>query len=301
MQAQRSVTYDQYGQFNTSLPKRLHSLDKFHGFSVESKPAIFTKEEFIGSGCFGSAFKAKTIDGRQVAVKTISKVQRRDGYCLAEREKQNLEYISRFNYQHFIGYLGGYVIGANVQFVLELGDISLEKLLKLKLDKMNTHSFNNIAYQALGMIAFLDGIGMCHNDLYFANMVYFYSTGLIKLIDFERSSLPGDDDHESPLLDLCLLACSLFELQLTIKGYDKVNAMHKRIELTASSNIDHILKQDALWLDDLNEDSKYSIMAASKLRNTFRKSRKEGERKGKEVVEGRDCFFPRARLPLMES
>lgn len=301
MQAQPSVAYDQYGQFNAPLPKRLHSLDKFHGFSVESKPAIFTKEDFIGSGCFGSVFKAKTLDGRQVAVKQTYKDQLRYNCCLAEREKQNLEYISSFNYQHFIGYLGGYVIGVNVQFVLELGDISLEKLLKLKPDKMNTHSFNNIAYQTLDMVAFLDKIGMHHNDLYFANMVYFYSTDLIKLIDFERSSLSGDDDHESPLLDLCLLAHSLFELQLTIKGYNQVDAMRKRLELAASSNIDHILKQDALWLDDLNEDSKYSIMVASNLRNTFCKSREVGERKGKEVVEGRDCFFPRARLPLMES
>lgn len=301
MQAQPSVAYDQHGQFNAPLPKRLHSLDKFHGFSVESKPAIFTKDEFIGSGCFGSVFKAKTIDGRQVAVKKTSKDQCRYDYCIAEREKQNLEYISSFNYQHFIGYLGGYVIGAHVQFVLELGDISLEKLLKLNLNEMNTHSFNSIAYQTLGMIAFLDGIGMCHNDVHFANMVYFYSSGLIKLIDFELSSLPGDDDHEPPLQDLGLLACSLFELQLRIKGYDRDDAMRKKIELSGISNIDYFLRQDALWLDDLNEDSKYSIMAAGNIRNTFRKSREAGETKGKKIVEGRDCFFPRARLPLTES
>ncbi len=301
MQTLPSVTYDQHAQLNAPLPKRLHSLDKFHGFSVESKPATFTKEEFIGSGCFGSVFKAKTIDGRQVAVKRISKDQLRYDCCLAEREKQNLEYISSLNYQHFIGYLGGYVIGANVQFVLELGDISLDKLLKLKLHEMNTHRFNNIAYQALGMVAFLDSIGMCHNDLYFANMVYFHSTDLIKLIDFERSTLPGDDDHESPFLDLGLLAGALFELQLSIKGYDKAYAMRKKIELSSTSNFDNFLRRDALWLDDLNEQSKYSIMAAGNIRNIFRKSPKAGETKGKEIVKGRECFSPRAHLPLTES
>ena len=93
----------------------------------------------------------------------------------------------------------------------------------------------------------------------------------------------------------------MFELQLRIKGYDRDDAKRKKIELSGISNIDYFLRQDALWLDDLNEDSKYSIMAAGNIRNTFRKSREAGETKGKKIVEGRDCFFPRARLPLTES
>ena len=116
--------------------KRMGSLNKFYGFSVEIKPVIFTKEEFIGSGFFGSVFKAKTMDGREVAVKKVPKDELRNNCCVAEKEKQNLEYMSGVNFQNFIGFFGGYVLEDYVHFVRELGDIALDKLLELKLDEM---------------------------------------------------------------------------------------------------------------------------------------------------------------------
>lgn len=300
MKSHSAVTYDQYGQFNIPLPKRVGSTDKFYGFSVEIKPAIFTKKEFVGSGLFGSVFKAKTIDGREVAVKKVPKDELRNNCCVAEIEKQNLEYMSGVNFQNFIGYFGGYVLEDYVHFVLELGDIALDKLLELKLDEMGVHGFNNIAYQTLGMVGFLNRIGMRHGDMHFANMVYFYSTDQIKLVDFERSSFPGDHDNYSPFLDLGLLGRCLFELQLVIKGYGRVDAMLITRKSLVTSDIDHVLRQKALWLDDLNEFCKCSIMVAGNIRKTLCVSPRLGEKKGKLVVEGRDCFFPRVRLPLAE-
>ena len=300
MQAQSAVADDIFGQFNVLLPKRMHPLDKFHGFTVESKPVIFTDKDFIGSGFFGSVFKAKTIDGREVAVKRVSKDQLRFNCCFAEREKQNLEYISGVNFQHFIGYFGGYVLGGYAHFVLELGDIQLKKLLSLKLNEMNVYRFNNIAYQALGMIGFLDGIKLRHGDIHFSNMVYFYSTDQIKLVDFELSSFPEDQYYDSPLFDLRKLGDCLFELQLRIKGYgeDRVRCLGGKI--LGVSNVDHVLAENAWWLDGLNQDSKCSIAAAVNIREAFRVSLELGKTKGKEVVERRDCFFPRNSLPRLE-
>lgn len=300
MQAQSVVTDNNFGQFNALLPERMHPLDKFHGFTVESKPVVFTDKDFIGSGFFGSVFKAKTIDGREVAVKRVFKDKLRFNCCFAEREKQNLEYISGVNCQNFIGYFGGYVHGDYVHFVLELGDIQLKKLLSLKLDELNVYSFNNIAYQTLGMISFLDRIGVRHGDMNFSNMVYFYSTGRIKLVDFELSSFPGDQYYDSPLFDLGKLGGSLFELQLRIKGYDEDRTRCLGGKILGFSNVDNVLAQNAWWLDDLNQDSKYSIAVAVNIRETFHASFELGEAKGKEVVGGRSCFFPRNCLPRLE-
>lgn len=300
MQAQSVVTDNNFGQFNALLPERMHPLDKFHGFTVESKPVVFTDKDFIGSGFFGSVFKAKTIDGREVAVKRVFKDKLRFNCCFAEREKQNLEYISGVNCQNFIGYFGGYVHGDYVHFVLELGDIQLKKLLSLKLDELNVYSFNNIAYQTLGMISFLDRIGVRHGDMNFSNMVYFYSTGRIKLVDFELSSFPGDQYYDSPLFDLGKLGGSLFELQLRIKGYDEDRTRCLGGKILGFSNVDNVLAQNAWWLDDLNQDSKYSIAVAANIRETFHASFELGEAKGKEVVGGRSCFFPRNCLPRLE-
>lgn len=300
MQAQSAVADDNFGQFNVLLPKRMHPLDKFHGFTVESKPVIFTDKDFIGSGFFGSVFKAKTIDGREVAVKRVSKDQLRFNCCFAEREKQNLEYISGVNFQNFIGYYGGYVLGGYAHFVLELGDIQLKKLLSLKLDEMNVYRFNNIAYQGLGMIGFLDGIKVRHGDINFSNMVYFYSTDQIKLVDFELSSFPGDQYYDSPLFDLCKLGDCLFELQLRIKGYDENHIRCLGGKILGFSNVDHVLAQNTWWLDGLNQDSKCSIAAAANIREAFRVSLELGEIKGKEIIERRGCFFPRNCLPRLE-
>lgn len=300
MQPQSAVTDDNFGQFNALLPERMHSLDKFHGFTVESKPVVFTDKDFIGSGFFGSVFKAKTIDGREVAVKRVSKDKLRCNCCFAEREKQSLEYISGVNFQNFIGYFGGYVLGDYVHFVLELGDIQLKKLLSLKLDEMNVYSFNNIAYQTLGMISFLYRIGVRHGDLHFSNMVYFYATDQIKLVDFELSSFPGDQYYDSPLFDLGKLGDSLFELQLRIKGYDEDRARCLGGKIFGFSNVDHVLAQNAWWLDDLNQDSKCSIAVAANIRETFLASFELGEVKGKEIVGRRNCFFPRNCLPRLE-
>lgn len=300
MQAQSAVTDNNFGQSNAFLPKRMHSLDKFHGFTVESKPVVFTDKDFIGSGFFGSVFKAKTIDGREVAVKRVSKDKLRFNCCFAEKEKQNLEFISGVNFQNFIGYFGGYVLGDYAHFVLELGDVQLEKLLNWKLDEMNVYSFNNIAYQTLGMIAYLDEIGVRHGDMHFSNMVYFYSTDQIKLVDFELSSFPGDQYYDSPLFDLGKLGGCLFKLQLRIKGYDNNRVSYIDGKILGSSNIDHVLAQNSWWLDDLNQDSKCSIAVAVNIRETFLVSTELGKTKGKEVVGGRDCFFPRNCLPGLE-
>lgn len=300
MQAPSAVTDDNFGQFTALLPKRMHPLDKFYGFNVESKPVVFTDKDLIGSGFFGSVFKAKTIDGREVAVKRVSKDNLRFNCCFAEKEKQNLEYISGVNFQNFIGYFGGYVLGRYVHFVLELGDIQLKKLLSLKLGEMNVYSFNNIACQTLGMIGYLNEIGVRHGDIHFSNMVYFYSTDQIKLVDFELSSFPGDQYYDSPLFDLGKLGGCLFELQLRIKGYDEDRVRYLGGKVLESSNIDHVLAQNACWLDGLNQDSKCSIAAAANIRETFRVSLELGKTKGKEVVERRDCFFPHNCLPRLE-
>lgn len=290
-EGQTTIAHDGFRECSTKLPKRTHSLAAFHGFSVESKPAIFGDQDFIGSGLFGSVFKAKAIDGREVAIKRSPKDKLEDSYCLAEREKQNLEYISRFNFQYFISYLGGYVQGDHVHFMLELGDVQLEELLKKTIEKINVHSFNNIAFQTMSMIEFLDKIKIRHSDMHFTNMVYFYLTDTIKLVDFERSSFPEDYDYETPFFDLSVLGRHLFGLQLEMKGYSKDEVCDKKVIFSQFSRVDHVLGQSDLWFDDLNQDSKYTIAA----------SIKQGEAKGKEIVGRKECFSPRFRLPQLES
>lgn len=194
----------------------------FHGFKIESygdnlcqlcQPK-FEFQTLVGEGSYGKVYRALCERGCTVAIKSV-----KPEYKYLETEIRNLKHLSKFAHCNIIEYFGHFNEFGKTHLVFELGDENLDLFLykNKKASFLENEHLNNITFQTLEMLSYLNKVKVFHDDFRFFNMVYCRSGDFIKLIDFGSSKMYTDKGYVDPLSDLEFLGAELGKLQLSMK------------------------------------------------------------------------------------
>ena len=171
-----------------------------------------------------------------------------------ETEKRNIAYVSGYKSNSIVEYFGGYKCDNVTHLAFELGDISLYSLRGKACEIISGNEFHNMAFQTLDILDFINKIKLNHRDFRFYNMVYFFESDKVKLRDFGRSALPGDEVYENPLSDLESIGEDLMILQFDMKTKriykDSAVAIAQRFALRAPKSSEEIPDSDNYWFDE---------------------------------------------------
>ena len=221
----------------------------FHGFRVQSSDGSLCQPKFefqtlVGQGSYGKVYRALCERGCAVAIKSL-----KPEYKYLEREIRNLNHLSKCSHPNIIEYFGHFNGLGECHLVFELGDENFDGFLDKKAFFLANEHLNNIMFQTLEMLSYLNDMKVYHADFRFFNMVYCRSSDLIKLIDFGNSKMHTDDDYSDPLRDLAPLGYQVAELQVTMKykAYNQEWSSARR-EFICAKDVNSLLSKDGNWL-----------------------------------------------------
>ena len=232
----------------------------FHGFKIKSSDGNLYQPKFqfqnlVGEGSYGKVYRALCERGCAVAIK-LSKPD----YKNLEIEIRNLKHLSKFTHPNIIEYFGHCNELGKYHLVFELGDVNFDLFLDKNAFSLANEHLNNIMFQTLEMLSYLNDMQLHHNDFRFFNMVYCKSVDSIKLIDFGGSKLHTDEDYNDPLSDLSPLGRELGKLQLTMKhkAYNREWG-GANMEFICARDVTSLLSKDSNWLNEIPKQSKKII------------------------------------------
>ena len=268
----------------------------FHTYSINPKDyiePIFTQENMISHGAWGNVYADRLLDGRKVAIKKAHLSYQVEMAIEAfKNEMKTLEYISDLPVSpHIISYFGGYWDGNIPIFIFELGDAELEKHILNKSDLITNRHLNNVLYQTLDMLSFLERHSLYFGDFHFGNMVYFFSTDQIKLIDFGCCFQNDHKEYRHPLNSSNQLGRNFFSLQLMIKYQKDENYAKKYYELSrrvsSSFDTDNIIEDEALWFSTIGYPERKAVAELINLKPNI----------GEQILSYQQYFIDRDALP----
>ncbi|MRI34906.1 hypothetical protein EOPP23_18165 [Endozoicomonas sp. OPT23] len=217
----------------------------------------------ISKGRWGEVHRSKTL-GKEVAVKKVrADISSDKSLEVYTNEIKILEHISTLpNREHIIDYYLGFWDQSLPVFIFELGDIELNKLMLQKSSTFTHRKFNNLLYQTLSMLKFLNDNSLYFGDFNFRNMVYFHGQDTIKLIDYGCCYQNDHDSYRPPLKSLSMLGANVFRYQFMAKDHlnkQPIGADECLKMITSSKDAKPLLDRDDLWMESMTKTAKTII------------------------------------------
>lgn len=189
----------------------------FHRFVDKVKPGLmdFKLLNPVGKGAFGCVYAAKCTTDRRcdVAIKVVP-LNRLKDLNKSGIELRALELIKNTPHENIIEYFGFFDETEKRYLVFELADCNLRQYLDKAIPALSPEQFNEIAFQFLNALDYLNEMQLFHDDYKLENMVFCSSDRKIKLIDFEQTRVPSDKYYLSPLEPLKSIGRFLGEIEL---------------------------------------------------------------------------------------
>ena len=254
---------EQYTKFSLAKGKALETYSgrRMRYFSREVALPTYSRKNIIGKGGFGTVYSATWLNDRKVVLKEVNLNKTKDYKSYDPyREEKILESITELKSENIVEYLGSYVTGSSISFIMTFAGLQLDKFLKPLTGVLEEKHINNIIYQTLGALTELQSLKIAHGDLHFCNMCYAKSSDQIKLIDFGRSVIGGDDYEELRAYDVYSLGSGLLNLQLQMKGIINEDQLDRvKIEFLCHGR-EGIISSDDYWCNRLSLNQKQFII-----------------------------------------
>ena len=176
---------EQYTKFSLAKGKALET-DSGRSMRYSSREVAlptYSRKNIIGKGGFGTVYSATWLNDRKVVLKEVNLNKTKDYKSYDPyREEKILESITQLKSENIVEYLGSYVTGSSISFIMTFAGLQLDKFLKPLTGVLEEKHINNIIYQTLGALTELQNLKIAHGDLNFCNMCYEKSSDQIKLI-----------------------------------------------------------------------------------------------------------------------
>lgn len=281
--------------------KELHT-KCFHRFADKAKPGLLDFELLrqIDNGAYGQVYTAKCTTEREceVAIKVVS-VKKAEDLKKSSVEIRALELIKATPHENIIEYFGFFDEEGRRYLVFELADLNFKKYLDKALPVISTDQFNEIAFQFLNALDHLNEIQLSHNDYKLRNMVFCSSDRKIKLIDFERSTVPSDKHFHNPLDSLPYTGLYLGEIELLMLHQAENKEFYSAIEMFRDAwRKKNFSRHDALNLE--KEEKLWFHKLSDKARNLTALCFVRDEAVHLQVINDRHSLLPRKPLMLID-
>lgn len=254
---------EQYAKFSLAKVKALEtdSSRKMRYSSREVALPTYSPKNIIGKGNFGTVYSATWLNERKVVLKEVNLNKTKD-YKIYDpyREEKILESITQLKSENIVEYLGSYVTGSSIRFIMAFAGLQLDKFLKPLTRVLEEKHINNIIYQTLGALTELQNLKIAHGDLYLFNMCYEKSSDQIKLIDFGCAVIGGDDYEEIRAYDVYNLGSALLILQLQMKGIINEDQLHRNKNEFRCHGREGVISADGYWCNRLSLNQKKFII-----------------------------------------
>lgn len=254
---------EQYAKFSLAKGQAFETdrCRKMRYSSREVAVPTYNSENIIGKGHYGTVYSATWLNDRKVVVKEVNLKKAKDNNsCLPYREEKTLESITQLKSENIVEYLGSYVSGNSISFIMAFAGLQLDKFLEPLTGVLDEEHINNIIYQTLSALTELQKLKIAHGDFYLCNMCYEGSSDKIKLIDFGFSVIGGDDYERERTKDVSNLGKELLTLQLKMKGVEDEDELYqKKLEFRLDDPED-IISSDSYWCKRLSLNQKQFII-----------------------------------------
>lgn len=165
-----------------SVPKGMDFNDLLDKEDVD---LIFTLEEEIAAGSFGTVYKGEHIpSGKTMAIKIITP----DEDEVPEDLMIEIALLKQTKHPNMIEYYGGYRKGDEIFIAMELCDSSVRDIFEFSDEPLLEKEIALIMHETLKGLSYMHQCGFIHRDIKGANILV-TPEGVIKLIDFGVSSL----------------------------------------------------------------------------------------------------------------